>query len=152
MAGPCLFPVVAGDQCGIEACNGLPDRGPFPLPVLILGYAGLQTALVFVGAGIADVLVAVGLGKEQPEADAARRFGAGGIEAVGARRLQASEQSPVLVEQRLAVGAEIGRRDAVFVWTADFRRKRVGEVLVGAHLAVARKVERLPRQIGQTLF
>ena len=47
--------------------------------------AHLQAALVFVGAGITDVLVAVGLGKEKPEADAARSVRGRGIEPLGAR-------------------------------------------------------------------
>ena len=174
IAGPRLFLVVAGVQRGIKGCDRLLDRGPLPLPVLVLGHACLQTALVFVRSRIADVLVAVGLGKEQPEADAACRFGIGGIEAfgarnggaeignvlewrirvlrVGGRRLHQVEKPPVLIEQRLIVGAEIRRRDAVFVGPAYSGRKRVGEILVRAHHVVAGKVERLSRQVGQPLF
>ena len=54
-------------------------------PLSIFRDARLQAALVLIGARIADVLVAVRLGKEQPEADAACRVGGRGIEALGAR-------------------------------------------------------------------
>ena len=52
---------------------------------------------------------------------------------VGGRRLHQVEKPPVLVKQRLIVGAEIRRRDAVFVGAAYSGRKRVGEVLICAH-------------------
>ncbi len=57
----------------------------------------------------------------------------------------------VLIEQRLIVGAEIRRRDSVFVGPAYFGRKRIGKVFVGAHHVVACKVERLSRQVRQPL-
>jgi hypothetical protein len=67
---------------------------------------------------------------------------------VGGRRLHAVEKPPVLIEQRLIVGAEIRRRDAVFVGATYFGRKRVGEILVRAHHVVAGEVECLSRQVG----
>src|SRR3954447_10423362 len=83
-ADPRLFPVVASAQRGIEGRDRAFDRCPFSLTVLILGYTGLQTSLVRVRARIPHVLVAVCFGKEQAEADTARRFGVGGIQALGA--------------------------------------------------------------------
>ena len=77
--------VVARGHRGIERRDPRLERRPRRAPLAILRDARLQAALVFVGAGIADVLVAVGLGEEQPEADAARRVDGGGIEALGAR-------------------------------------------------------------------
>ena len=55
------------------------QRRPRNATLAVLGHAGLQTALVSVGARIADVLVAVGLSKEDAEADATRRVDGGGI-------------------------------------------------------------------------
>jgi hypothetical protein len=162
IADPRLFLVVAKAERGIKGCYRRLDRRPFSSAILIFGHACLQAALVFVRARIADVLIAVRLGKEQPEADAACRFGMGGIKApgacnrraqindilegrirvlrVGGRRLHPIEQPPVFVEQRLVVDAEIRRRNSVFVGPACSGRKRVGEILVGADHVVAGEV------------
>src|SRR5262249_1650586 len=40
-------------------------------------------------------------------------------------------------------------RNSEFIVSSDFGRKRVGEVLVGAHHVDAREVERLPGQVRQ---
>ena len=101
----------------------------------------MQTALIFIRARIPYVLIAICLGKKQPQADAACRFGIGGIKALGSRngsaqidnvlerrirflrvdgrRLQDVEKFPVLIEQ-LIVGAEIGRRYTEFVGLSYF--------------------------------
>ena len=174
IADPRLFLVVARAQRGIEGRNRLLDRRPFPLAVLILGHAGLQASLVLVRARIADVLIAVGLGKEHAQADTARRLGIRRIEALGARnggsqvdnvlerrlrvlriggrRLHDAEEIGILIEQRLVVGIEIRRRNSEFVGPADLGRQRVGEILVRAHHGVACKIERLSRQVRQRLL
>src|SRR5262249_12245299 len=43
-------------------------------------------------------------------------------------------------------------RNCEFIVSSDFGRKRVGEVLVGAHHVDAREVERLPGQVRQRLM
>ena len=58
----------------------------------------------------------------------------------------------VLLDQRLDVGVEVGRRHAELVGPADARRQRVGEVLVGAHHLDAGEVDGLPRQVRQRLL
>ena len=110
VAEPCLFLVVAGDQFGSEGGDLLLERGPFAPAAGAFGLAGLQAALVLVGAGIADVLVAVGLGKEQRQADAARGFRVGCIEALGARD-RPPEIDDVLERRRriLRIGGRSGR-------------------------------------------
>ena len=122
------------------------DRRPFLAAVPVFGDAGLEAAFVGVRARIADVLMAVGLGEEQAEADAASNFRLRRIEAlrarnrgaerdnvlerrvrflrVGGRRLHQGEQRLVFIEQRLVVGVEIGRRDVVFVRPSDPRRQQ----------------------------
>src|SRR5262249_1650583 len=89
----------------------------------------LQTSLVCIRARIPYILPAVGLGKEQPQADAACHLGICGIKALGSRngdsqvhdilewsvrvlrvrgrRLHEVEELPVLVKQRLSVGIEV---------------------------------------------
>ena len=131
-AGPRLFPVVTRVERRIEGRDRPFHRPPFPLTVLVLGSAGLQAAFISVRAGVADVLFAVGLGKEQAEANAAGKFGMRRIKAfhtrnrsaqiddvpkrriralrVGGRRLQDVEQRAVFIDQRLAVGVEVRRR------------------------------------------
>ena len=71
---------------------------------------------------------------------------------VGGRRLHDGEEIRVLVDQRLVVGIEIGRRNFELVGPADPRRQRVGEVLVGAHHGDAGEIERLSRQVRQRLL
>ena len=70
---------------------------------------------------------------------------------VAGRRLHDVEKFGVLVEDRLVVGIEIGGRNGQLVGPSDFRRQRVGEILVRADHVVAREIERLPRQIRQRL-
>src|SRR6202012_5067638 len=67
--------------------RGVPrlDRGPRRPAVSIFGDAALKASLVFVRTRVARVLDAIGLGKENPDADAARAFRIRGIEALGAR-------------------------------------------------------------------
>src|SRR5215468_11511399 len=74
--------VIAGGHPRIERRDPRLDRRPRPPPVSIFRDAGLQAALVLVGASIADVLVAVRLRKEKPEADAACSVGGRGINAL----------------------------------------------------------------------
>src|SRR5579871_4743745 len=81
-AGARLLLVVARDQRRRKGRDLRFDRGPFGPAVLILGGTRLQTALVFVGTRIADVLLTARFRKEQPQADTARR--------VGPRRIEAS--------------------------------------------------------------
>src|SRR5262245_14868216 len=142
IADPRLLLVVAGYERGIKGADLRLDRRPFALAVTVFGFAGLETAFVAVRARIADVLVAVGFGKEHAQADAARRLSGSRIEAFRARdrgaehddilerrrrvlrirrrRLHDAEELHVLVEQRLVVGVEIGRRDAELVGPPDF--------------------------------
>ena len=158
----------------VEAGDRFSHRRPFLPADPILRYAGLKAALVFVGTRVADVLVAVGLGKENAEADAARDLCIRRIEALGARdrggqvddvvkrrvgvlrirgrRLHDGEEILVLVEQRLVVGIEIGGRNAEFVGPADSCRQQVGEVFVRTHHGDAREVESLSRKVRQRLI
>src|ERR1041385_7507048 len=69
MAEARFFFVVASSQRGIEGGDLLFDSGPFLAATPALGYAGLHTSFVFVRARIADVLMAVGLGKENTKPD-----------------------------------------------------------------------------------
>ncbi len=85
IANPCLFLVVAKAQCRIKGCYRLFYRCPLLSTDLIFGWARLQTSLVSIRARIPNVLIAICLGKEEPQADAARRFGVGRIKAPGAR-------------------------------------------------------------------
>src|SRR5919204_303353 len=62
--------VIARTQVGISRRDRRLDGLPFPAAVAVFGRAGLQAAHVGVRAPIADVLLAVGLRKEQPQADA----------------------------------------------------------------------------------
>jgi hypothetical protein len=66
-----LFLGVAREEFGIESHDRFSDGLPFHLAASILGWAGLQASLVCVRACIADILVAVGLGEEQAQADTA---------------------------------------------------------------------------------
>jgi hypothetical protein len=165
---------IARGQRRVECRDPGLQRLPGPAPFGILGDARLQAALVGVGARIADVLEAIGLGKEQPEADAPRRVGGRRVEALGARnraaqvghilegrrrrlrvrrrRLQDTEQRAVLLDQRLDRRIEIGRRHPELVRPPDARRDCVGEVLVGGHHLDPRQVQRLPRPLGQLLL
>jgi hypothetical protein len=81
--------VIAGGHLRIERRDPRLARRPRPAPVSIFRDAGLQAALVLVGASIADALVAVRLRKEKPEADAACRVGGRGIDALRARNCRA---------------------------------------------------------------
>ena len=58
----------------------------------------------------------------------------------------------ILIDQRLIVGIEIGRRNFVFIGPPDSGRQHVGQVLVRAHHADAGKIERLSRRIRQLLM
>src|SRR5712672_3131657 len=69
IADPRLFPFVASDQSG--RFYRLLDCGPFRWTDSGFRWTGLQASLVRIGARIPDILLAVGLGKEQPQADAA---------------------------------------------------------------------------------
>jgi hypothetical protein len=173
IAEPRLLPGIARDQLGIEAGDLRLERQPFAAAIGIFGGAGLEASLVGVGAGIADVLVAVGLGEEQRQADSARGIRIGRIQPLGARdcpaeihhvlewrcrvlragrrRLHDLEQPLVFVDQRFVVGVEILRGNAELVGPADPRRLRVGQILVGAHQVVAREVKRLAGQVRQRL-
>ncbi len=71
---------------------------------------------------------------------------------IGRRRLHDAEDACILIEKRLVVGIEIRRGDGKFVGSSDFGRKRVGEILVRADHVVARKIERLSRQVRQLLL
>jgi hypothetical protein len=157
------------DQRRIEGLDGWFDGCPFFLAALTLGHAGLETSLVLVGARIADILVAVAFGKEDAKADTARDIGIRRVEAAGAgnggseidnvpkwrlgalriggRRLHDAEQAEIFIDQRLVVGIEIGRRDCELVWFADFRRQRIGEILVGADQRIACEIKRLAGQV-----
>ncbi len=174
IAEPRLLLVVARDQRGIEGRDRRLDGGPFPQAVATFGRTCLQASLVGVRASVPDVLLAVGLGEEEAEADAAGDVGPRRVEALGARDgrpqrnhvverrarglraggrcLHDLEQAQVLVDQGLGRGIEIGGRNAEFVGPADPRRKRVGEVLVGAHHRIAGEIERLPGQARQRLM
>src|ERR1700735_1479400 len=83
--GPRLFGSITADERGIKRRDRLFDGGPFRLTLFVFGDAGLQAALVLVRAGIADVLLAVGLSKKQAQADATRRLSTGVVETLGAR-------------------------------------------------------------------
>ena len=85
IADPCLFLVVAKAQCGIKGCDRLFYRRPLLSAILIFGWAGLKTSLVCVRARIPYVLIAICLGKEQPQADTACRFSIRRIKALGSR-------------------------------------------------------------------
>ena len=146
---------VARNQRRVERRDLGQDRCPRALPLAILRDARLEAALVLVGAGVADVLPAVGLGEKHAQADAGRRVGGRGIEALGARddtrkiddvlerrlgglrvvgrRLHGVQQRPVLFDQRLDGGVEVGRRHVELVGPADARGLHVGQVLVGLH-------------------
>ena len=173
IAGSGLFLVVATAQRRIEGRDRPLDGGPLLLAVAIFGRAGLQAALVGVRPRISGILLAVRLGKEQAKADTAGDSGVSGIEPPGARdhcrqvdhvlerrigalrtggrRLHDVEQRLVLVEQRLIVGIEIGRRDSQPVGPSDPRRQRIGEILVGAHHLDTGQIDRLARQVRQRL-
>src|SRR5262249_59368857 len=81
--------VIASGHRRIERRDPRLDSHPRPTPVSIFSYAGLQAALVLVGASIADILVTVRLRKEKPKADAACRVGGGGIYSLRARNCRA---------------------------------------------------------------
>ena len=70
---------------------------------------------------------------------------------VGGWRLHEVEKFPVLIDQRLAVGVKVCRRNSEFIGPSDSGWKRVGEVFVGAYHVDACKVERLSRQVRQRL-
>ena len=59
---------------------------------------------------------------------------------------------PAYFDQRLVVGIEIRGRNSKLVAPSDPGRKRVGEVLVRTDHAVARKIERLSRQVRELLI
>src|SRR5262249_6631251 len=80
-----LFLVVASANLRIEGCNLLLHFRPLPSTIPILGWPRLETALVSIGPRIPDILIATCLRKKQSKADAARRFGIGRIEPLGAR-------------------------------------------------------------------
>src|SRR5262249_2471174 len=150
------------------------NRRPFALADLIFRYAGLQTSLIGIRPRVSDILVAVGLGKEQSQADAPRHLGIRRIKTLSScdsdteiddilewrigflrirgRRLHDVEECGILVEQRLIVGIEIGGRNPEFVWSSNFCRQNVSEVLLGTEHVISPKVERLPRQAWQLLF
>src|ERR1700738_2618098 len=85
ITNPSLFPVVAKAQCRIKGGYRLFYRRPLVSTILIFGWTRLQTSLVSIRARIPHVLIAICLGKEQPQADTAGRFGIGRIEALGPR-------------------------------------------------------------------
>src|SRR5258705_13373892 len=102
--------------------------------MLIFEWAGLKTSLVFIRTRISHVLIAICLGKEDPQADAACRFSIGRIKALGSRngnsqidnvlewrirflrvdgrRLHDIEKLSVFIEQRLEAGVKIPWRDS----------------------------------------
>ena len=159
---------------GIEGCDGLLDGRPFLLTNFVLGYPCLKTSLVSVRARIADVLIAICLGKEDGQTDTACDFGMGRIEAfnprncgpkvdnvfkwrigflrIGGRRLHDAVKIFILVDKRLIVGIEICRRNFVFVGPSDSGRQHVGKVFVRAHHGDAGKIECLSRFIRQLLI
>ena len=134
----------------------------------------METSLVRIRARIAHVLLAIRLGKEDSQADTTRDFGIRciepfrsrdsdpegdnilergiGILGIRGRRLHDAEEIHILLEKRLIVGIEVSWRKPEFIRPADFRRKHVGEVLIGAYHVVAREIERLSRQVRQRLF
>src|ERR1700738_744109 len=85
ITNPCLFLVVAKAQCRIKGCYRLFYRCPLLSTILIFGWASLQTSLVSIRARIPYVLIAICLGKEQPQADTACRFSIRRIKALGSR-------------------------------------------------------------------
>src|ERR1700733_9261749 len=84
-ADPRLLLVVARDQSGIEGCDLRLDRRPLLAAIFVFGWTCLEASLVGIRSRVADVLVAIGLGKKQPQADAACRVGIWGIEPLGSR-------------------------------------------------------------------
>src|SRR5262245_52834518 len=106
-ADACCLLVIAGGHHGIERRYPRLDRRPRPATVSIFRDAGLQAALILVGASIADVLVAVRLRKEKPKAYPTRRVGRRGIEALRARN-RCAEIDDVL--EGCAGGLRICRR------------------------------------------
>ena len=83
-----------------------------------------------------------------PRSTTSLRGVSGGLR-VRRRRLHDAEQRGVLLDQRLDVGIEVGRRHPELVGPPNTRRQRIGEVLVGAHDLDAREVDGLPRQVRQ---
>jgi len=174
IASPRLFLVVAQAQCWINGCYRGSYHCPLGSTVAIFGWAGLKTSLVFIRASIPHVLIAIRLGKEQPQADTACCFGIRSIKSLGSRNdscqidnvlercirflriggwcLQDIEKSPVLVDQRLFVGVEVRRRNSEFIGPPNFGGNGIGEVFVCAHHADACKIECLSRQVRQRLL
>src|SRR5215472_16005675 len=74
VAGAPLLFAVERDECGVENGNRIFYSRPFPLAALVFRDAGLKTSLVTIRSCIAYILIAIGLGKEQSEADAACHF------------------------------------------------------------------------------
>jgi hypothetical protein len=74
-AYPRLLLVVARTQRAIKRSDRRLDRGPLVAAILVLGRAGLKTSLIGIRARVADVLIAIGLGKEHPQADTAGYLG-----------------------------------------------------------------------------
>src|SRR5262249_9487374 len=142
IAEPRLLAFVASDQ--FRRFYRLLDFGPFPLTGSAFRWTCLQTSLVRVRARIPYVLPAVGLGKEQRQADAACHLGICGIKALGSRNGDAQvhdvlewsigvlrvggrglhdvEELPVLVEQRLSVRIEVRWRNSESIVSSDFGR------------------------------
>src|SRR5215467_11637650 len=83
IAGAPLFFTVARDQSRIESGDRVSNARPFLLTDLVFRRSGLQASLVGIRSRIADILIAIGLGKEQAETDAARYFGCCLIESFG---------------------------------------------------------------------
>ena len=100
IAGPCLFLAVASVSSGSKAAIEFFIAAHFLRPFWSSG-TPVCKLLVSVRARIADVLVAVGLGKEQPQADAACGFGVGRVEAFRSRN--GGTQIDNVLERRIRV-------------------------------------------------